>query len=297
MGDITVKPLGYALGGEITGVDLRQPLDEATKREIFAAWHKHLIVVFPGQNLSDGEFIAFSRQFGEMENDYATSIRDKGNPDLMLISNKPVDGKPSNSRDAGREWHSDFSYSLRPLSATTLLCKEKPDVGGDTMWANMYLAYESLSPRMKELIDKLEAVHDTMVTKALAYVDPDYARKLQQEMPPVIQPVVRVHPDTGRKALFIGERMGNIVGMREDESKAILALLMSVATAPINVYRHRWSLHDLVMWDNRCTIHIALPDYDRSQPRHMYRCSIAGTASGRLLNPPARDEKQAAMTM
>lgn len=294
MGRINVRPLGYALGGEITGVDLRKPLDEATKRDILAAWHRHLIVVFPGQDLDDREFIAFSRQFGEMENDYATSIRDKGNPDLMLISNKPVDGKPSNSRDAGREWHSDFSYSLRPLSATTLLCKEKPDVGGDTMWANMYLAFESLSPRMRDFVEGLEAVHDTMVTKALAYVDPDYARKLAQEMPPVIQPVVRVHPDTGRKALFIGERMGSIVGLREDESNAILALLMSVATAPINVYRHRWTLHDLVMWDNRCTIHIALPDYDRSQARHMYRCSIAGTPSGRLLHERARGTQEAA---
>jgi taurine dioxygenase len=282
MGRIAVRALGYALGGEVTGVDLRQPLDDATKQQILAAWHKHLVLVFPGQALDAGEFIRFAKQFGDLEDEYSAPVRDQEHPDLMVVSNKPVNGKPSNTRDAGREWHSDFSYSLRPLKASMLLCKEKPEVGGDTMFANMYAAFDSLSPAMRAFVETLEAVHDA-TGKTQAYMDPEYVARVRKVMPPVIQPVVRVHPETGRRALFIGERMGDIVGVRPEESQALLGLMMRIATAHINVYRHRWSVDDLMMWDNRCTIHIALPDYDRSQARHMYRASIAGTASGRLV--------------
>jgi taurine dioxygenase len=294
MGQLTVQQLGFALGGEVTGIDLRKPLNDLARREILDAWHKYLVLVFPGQDLSAAEQIAFSRNFGELEdNESLPYYRDPGHKEILLVTNKPIGGKPSETRNTGRNWHADLTYTPRPAKGSLLLCKEKPAVGGDTMWANLYLAYETLSAPMREFLDKLEAIHDFSLVKGIEKRDPEKVAELRRLNPPVAHAVVKTHPDTGRKSLFLGQRIRGFVGMTEEESAPILGFLNQHATSPEFVYRHRWSVNDLVMWDNRCTLHVALPDFDQTRIRHMTRTSLVGEVTGRVLQEGAAPEKEA----
>ena len=281
MARITVNPLGFALGATITGLDLRQPLDDFARREILDAWHKHLVLVFPGQDLDAGQQITFSRNFGDLErNDFQPHYRDSEHPEILLVTNRMTDGKPSETRNTGRNWHSDLTYTTRPAKASLLLCKEKPPVGGDTMFANMYLAYETLSPAMRAFVETLEAVHDVSLVKGIEKRDPAKVADMKRLNPPVAHAVVKTHSETGKKALFLGQRIRGFVGFTEEESAPILKFLNEHATAPEFVYRHRWSVNDLVIWDNRCLLHVALPDFDQTRIRHMTRTSILGEPSG-----------------
>ena len=278
---ITVTPLGFAVGAEVTGADLRQPLDDFARREILAAWHRHLVLVFPGQDLDTSQQIVFSRNFGELEqNDFQPHYRDPDHPEILLVTNRHMNGKPSETRNTGRNWHSDLTYTNRPAKASLLLCKEKPPIGGDTMFANMYLAYETLSAPMRAFVETLEAVHDVSLIKGIEKRDPEKVVEMKRRNPPVAHAVVKTHPETGRKALFLGQRIRGFVGFTEEESAPILHFLNEHATASEFVYRHRWSVNDLVMWDNRCLLHVALPDFDQTRTRHMTRTSILGELSG-----------------
>ena len=288
MDAIKVTQLGYAVGAEVTGLDLRNPLNPDQIDAVTKAWHKHLVLIFPGQDLLPPQLVQFTSQMGEVErNDNVPYYRHPEFPEVLLVSNKPVNGKPSQTRNTGRNWHADLTYTDRPAKGSVLMCKEKPDVGGDTMWANMYMAYETLSPIMKKFIDGLEAVHDVTLIKGFSRRDPKQVEEMKRLNPPIVHPVVREHPETGKKLLFISERVRNFVGMTEEESKPILDFLNRHATSPEFVYRHRWKLNDVVMWDNRCTLHVALADFDQTQYRHMLRCSMLGEKSGYVLKEQA----------
>ena len=288
MNRITINPLGFAAGAEVTGLDLRQPLDDLARQQILDAWHKHLVLVFPGQTLDAEQQIAFTRRFGEPEqNDFQPHYRDPAHHEILLVTNKPRDGKPSETRNTGRNWHTDLSYTTRPAKASLLLCKEKPPVGGDTLWANMYLAYETLSPKMQAFIATLEAIHDVSLIKGIEQRDPDKVAGMKRRNPPVAHAVVKTHADTGKKALFLGQRIRGFVGFSEEESAPILTFLNEHATSHEFVYRHRWSVGDLVMWDNRCLLHMALPDFDQTKIRHMTRTSILGEVSGHVYQDAA----------
>ncbi len=292
---VNVEPLGYALGAAITGLDLSRDLDAADLAAVRAAWLKHLVLVFPGQNLTPEQHMRFSRNFGRLDQ-HASQPRnylDPEHPELLMITNKPIAGKPSDTRNTGRNWHTDLTFTLRPAKGALLLCREKPPVGGDTMWANLYLAYETLSPRMRDFVEGLEAVHDASLIKNIEQRDPEKVAELKRLNPPVVHPVVRTHPETGRKSLLIGQRIRRFVGMSDEESDAILRFLNDHAMAPEFVYRHRWTVGDLVLWDNRCTQHIALPDFDQSQYRHMVRCSLEGEEVGRLYEVAQNDNPDA----
>lgn len=153
------------------------------------------------------------------------------------------------------------------------------------MFANMYRAYESLTPGMRALLDPLWAVHDVMGSRDLRTRDPQQVAELRRLNPPVAQPVVRTHPETGRKALYVNEMLStHFTGLTAEESRPILQFLFEHSTPHENVYRHPWHVNDLLMWDNRCTIHIALADYEHSSPRHMLRTTILGEALGRLVD-------------
>ena len=283
MARLTLTPLGFAAGAQVTGLDLRAPLDDLTRKQILDAWHKHLVLVFPGQDLDSQQQIAFTKNFGEPEqNDFQPHYRDPQHHEILLVTNKPRDGKPSETRNTGRNWHTDLSYTTRPAKASLLLCKEKPPVGGDTMWANMYLAYETLSSKMQAFIETLEAIHDVSLIKGIEQRDPQKVADMKRRNPPVIHAVVKTHPDTGKKALYLGQRIRGFVGFSEEESAPILKFLNDHATASEFVFRHRWSVGDLVMWDNRCLLHVALPDFDQTKVRHMTRTSILGELSGQV---------------
>lgn len=282
---VTVRPLGFALGAEVTGVDLHRELDAAQIAEIQAAWLRHLVLVFPGQDLTATELIRFSRAFGELDrHDSTPHYRDPAHHEILLVTNRPRDGRPSETRNTGRNWHTDLTYTTHPAKGAALLCKQKPAVGGDTMFANLYLAYETLSPKFRAMIDDLEAIHDVSLIKGLERRDPAKVAELKRLNPPIAHPVVRVHPETGRRSLLAGQRVRGFVGLTEDESAPLLDYLNDHAASPEFTYRHRWTTGDLVMWDNRCTQHVALPDFDQTQIRHMLRCSLLGDRSGRRLD-------------
>ncbi|BBK41148.1 taurine dioxygenase [Allostella vacuolata] len=285
MATIGIRRLSNGLGAEITGVDLRQPVDDSTFAAVEKAWHDHLVLLFRGQDITPDQHIAFSRRLGELDQHGSNPrYRLDDYPEILQITNLKVGGKPSDTRNTGRNWHSDLSYTRHPAKGSLLNCRQKPDVGGDTMFTNMYMAYETLSERMKAILEDLWAVHDVSLVAGIGERDPEKTAEMKRLSPPVAHPVVRVHPDTGRKALFVSQRVRSFVGMTEAESRPILDFLCDHATSHEFVYRHQWQVHDLLMWDNRCTMHLALADFDQSQPRHMLRTTLLGEPIGRLYN-------------
>lgn len=286
-----IRKLSNALGAEVTGVDLAR-LSDSEFECIEQAWREHLLLVFRGQKLDHAQYIAFGRRFGELER-YLHGNTDYTHPDypeVYYLTNHEVKGKPSETQDVGREWHTDQSYTARPLKATMLYCREIPEHGGDTIFTNMYLAYERLSPRLRAVLDDLEAVHDfcKRLEKLSAYLDAEKIAARRAKAPPVAHPVVRVHPETGRKALFVSEAVTTqFVGMTREESAGLLNFLFQHSVQPEFTYRNRWRVDDVAIWDNRCTLHFALKDFEHTSPRHMVRMAVLGTPLGRLLHSGA----------
>jgi taurine dioxygenase len=294
MSTITVTPLGFAAGAQVTGVDLRAPLSELQQRQINKAWLEHIVLIFPGQELTPAQQIAFTGRFGTLdqhESQAPTTLHPE-HREILVLSNKVVNGKKSGTYNSGRNWHTDLSYTARPAKGAVIQCKEKPPVGGDTMWANLYLALETLSPSIRDLIEGLEAVHDVTLVRGIEQRDPAVVAEMKRRNPAVIHPVVRTHPETGRKSLLVNQRIRRFVGMSDEESQSLLSMLNAHVTSPEFVYRHRWSIGDVVMWDNRCSCHVALGDFDQTRPRVMYRCSLEGeVVSGRVANDAGTDRQ------
>ena len=276
-----VVPLGHALGAEIRGVDIAGNLSNAEVDAIHRAWNAHHVIVFRGVRWTPDRHIAFSRRFGALDTHDATPHdRLDGHPELLEITNKPKNGQPSQTRNTGRNWHSDYSYTGRPAAASMLYCTEKPPVGGDTMFCNMARAYDDLTEKMKSLVAQLHSVYDFALVSGVAQRDPAKIAELMKINPPIAHPCVRVHPDSGLNALYVSERTSHFDGMSRAESAPIIEYLCRHATRPENVYRHRWEVGDLVCWDNRTTMHMALADFDQSVPRHMLRTTLLGEKSG-----------------
>lgn len=281
--DLQLRRLSNALGAEICDIDLTRPMSESTFGEIHRVFLDHGILLLRNQNISREQHIEFSRRFGELD-DHKSLPRDRhpDYPELLLVTNRPnADGSPSESRYTGRLWHTDLSYTTHPALGSLLKCYELPEVGGDTLFSNMTMAYDALSGGMKKLIADLHGIHISG-TRKLNNQNAGEARRTEvmQLNPPIAQPVVRVHPETGRKALYLGEKVKRFDGMTEAESKPLIDYLNKHATQPEFVYRHQWRQHDIVVWDNRCTMHQALGDFDETQLRHMERSTVLGTPSG-----------------
>lgn len=281
MAGISVTPLAPALGAEIGGVDLRN-MDAATFDLVREAWRRHLVLLFRGQRLSDAELLAFSRRFGPLDppgpNPYGAPFLSEF-PEINVISNVKVDGKPiGNLGDGEAVWHCDMTYIDEPPRAALLHALEVPPSGGDSFWSNMYLAYETLPADLREAIRGRKAVHDAtynsagMMRKGMKEVtDP-------REAPGARHPLVIVHPETKRPALFLGRRRNSyIVGLELDESERLLDRLWAHATRPEFAFRQVWRANDLLLWDNRCTLH-RRDAFDPSSRRIMHRTQIKGTA-------------------
>ena len=279
---IVMRQLSYALGAEVLGVDLTQQLSESGFGEIYRAFLDHGILLLRGQKVSREQHIEFSRRFGELDrHDSLPRDRHPEYPELLMVTNLPqADGQPSNSRYTGQLWHSDLSFTLVPSLGSLLRGIEVPPVGGDTMFCNMYAAYDALSAGMKALIADLHGVHRP--ERKNAGISPEWEQENQRINPPAAQPVVRVHPETGRRALYIGEKVKSLEGMTEEESRPLIEYLIRHATRPQFLYRHQWQQDDILIWDNRCTMHVALGDYDPSLRRHMERTTVMGTPSGHV---------------
>jgi taurine dioxygenase len=279
--EFEVVPSGAALGAEIRGVDLSH-LDDGNFRLIEQAWFDHLVLLFRGQNLDDDQHIAFSRHFGPLDkapNNVMGRPWLPAYPEMVVVSNIMEDGLPVGALGHGEAiWHTDMSYAEAPPSAAILRALEVPDGQGDTWFANQYMAYDTLPEAMKQRIAGLKAVHDSSVTSAgnqrkgaPVVVDP-------REAPGAHHPLVRTHPRTGRKALYLGRRRNAyIVGLGLEESEALLDELWQHATRPELTWRVRWRVGDVVIWDNRCALH-RREAFDGQTRRRMHRTQIGGDA-------------------
>jgi len=269
---------GAPIGAEICGVDLAQPLGEVAFAAVEAALDRHGVLVFRGQDITPAQQVAFSARFGEVEiNHNGANYGIAGNPEIYLISNIVEDGRPIGTRRAGETWHSDMSYAPRPARATMLYAVEVPALYGltlgDTAFANAAAAWDALPGEMKKSIDGLRGVFDFRGRKRNRPIKDEVVA----QYPPVMHPIVRTHPRTGRKSLYVmrGDCTG-IEGMASEEAEALIAALADHIVRPEFVYRHRWRQGDLVMWDNCTAQHRAVLDYDLPQRRLMWRTTIRG---------------------
>ena len=270
---VTARRVGVDLGAEITGVDLRRPLSDAQFRAIDAALVANALIIFRDQDMTSDHLMAFGRRFGTLTvHPFAPAERDA--PQLIRFRNDAT--TPPFGTDV---WHSDETFRKEPPMATMLVAKEVPAVGGDTMFVSMAAAYEGLSDRMQHFISGLEAVHDFKPFKALFDDSEADRRKLQQfelQYPPQLHPVVRIHPVSGARVLFVNPQFTiAIKGMDERESRSLLDTLFQQAMVPEYQFRHHWAPHTLAVWDNRTTQHYAVHDY-YPQRRYMERVTIAG---------------------
>lgn len=275
---IEIRRLSPALGVEVHGVDIAQPLSPLLVDVIKRLWDDHLVLLFRDQDIRPEDQLAFTRHFGPLPATRSGTTLD-GYPDVFRVTNKLVNGKKTTSHNTGQNWHADHSWSDTPAIGSILYCREIPDIGGDTMFANMVLAHERLSPHMQRFLGELEAVHDWGLVAGLDKRDPTHVATMRGRRPPVVHDAVLTHERTGQKALYLGDRVRHFVGMTPEESRPFLDFLVRHATQPLMTYRHRWRVGDLILWDNRRTMHYAIPDYDG--PRDMLRTTIAGEKIGR----------------
>lgn len=280
--NMAIKNLDAPLGAEIAGIDLSKPLTRAEIDAIEAAWRERLVVVFRGQRLSDPQLIAFSRNFGELDppgpNPYGQPFN-KEHPELNVISNVVENGKPiGNLGDGEAVWHADMTYVEVPPKAAILHALEvpPPEAGGNTYFANMFAAYESLPADLKKTVQGKIAVHDASRNSA------GILRKGYNEVADVREtvgahhPLVRTDPQTGREALFLGRRPNAyVIGLSVGESEALLDALWAHATQPRFVMCHEWKVGDLLMWNNLSVLHRRDP-FDPTTRRVMHRSQIRG---------------------
>jgi len=277
-----LRKLSYALGAEVCGIDVTK-VTETQFGEVYDAFLDNGILLFRDQDITREQHIDFSRRFGELDrHDALPRDRHPDYPEILLVTNEPnPDGSPSESRYTGRQWHSDMSFTPVPSLGSLLRGITIPDVGGDTVFANMYLAYETLSDGMKKMIADL---HGIQMAGTRKIANPEIGASRAEEQlklnPPIAQPVVRVHPESGRKALYLGDKVKRFDGLTEEESQPLIKYLNAHATRFEFIYRHQWRRNDIVVWDNRCTMHLALGDFDETQRRHMERTTVLGTPSG-----------------
>lgn len=269
---ISVAPIAGALGAEISGVDVSTDLADDVIAEIRRAWLEHLVVFFRDQHLESAEFLAFARRIGEpVEYPFVKGI--EGFPEIIAVTKLPHE-----TVNFGGIWHSDTTYLPRPPMATMLVAREVPPDGGDTMFANMVAAYDALSLGMQRLLDGLIAVN----TSALADVSKtredrmrDSAQEVDEEYV-AEHPVVRTHPETGRKSLYVNvAHSARFVDMTEEESKPLLRFLFEHAVRPEFTCRFRWAVGSVAVWDNRCAMHNPINDY-QGHTRTMHRITLAG---------------------
>jgi taurine dioxygenase len=276
--DCTISPLSVHTGAEVRGIDLTQPVDDVLRARLNRAFVAHSVLVFRDQHLSPAQLFDTVQLFGEVFPQHNSRFSLPECPLIHSISN--LDFYPDGRRYIpGEGYHTDHSNAAEPPKATVLHAVQLPDRGGDTQYVNMHRAYEDLPDPTKRRIDGLKALH--------VYQSRHSERKLmalseanRATVPGgVLHPLVRTHPESGRKAIYLNPiRIEGIVGMADSDALMLLDALLAHATRPQYEYRHRWQPGDLVMWDNRCLLHKANGDYDMNQTRFLYRIMLKGDA-------------------
>ena len=278
---MNINPLSAVCGAEVVGLDCGSKIDGATFDALRQAFVDHNVLVFRNQTLSPDQHEAFSERWGPLKGHVLKQYLLPGHSALLVISNKKDDqGEPVGIEDAGRYWHTDVSYEAVPPLGSLLYGLEVPDTGGDTLFASQYHAYDNVPSNLKERIATLKARHRFNYVQ-IQETDDSQRKPLtdeqKAELVGAVHPVVRTHPESGRKALYVNPGFTEaVVGIDEDEGRALLDTLFGYATDPAVIFRHRWQPRDLVFWDNRCLMHHATP-YPADSIRHMHRTTVVGT--------------------
>ena len=283
------RPLSWRTGSEILGLDLRRSADipESTIRAVWQLLGERGILLFRNQGLDHDQHLDFTRRFGPLAK---TGLLGRhappGYPDIFMVTNIKKDGQRSETENAAQQWHSDQSFLPVPARASLLRCVYAPQCGGDTMFANMYQVYDALSDGLKATLETLRAFHSLFSSRTLASAGRKPFSTVQEEelqrLSGSFHPVVRVHEDTGRKAVFVSEQMvDHFEGWSVADSAPLLDYLFALSARPAHTYRHRWQPGDIIFWDNRCTMHYAPLDYDFAaldapeNRRLMFRSTLA----------------------
>ena len=281
-----IRPLSSTFGAEVVGVDLSRDLDASMFAAIEKTYNECSVVLFRDQRIGDEQHVRFSRRFGELEIHVLKEYVKPLNPELYVLSNIVENGKPIGIKDAGNYWHTDLSYTLAPSRGSIMYALEVPHATdgmplGDTQFASTAAAYDALPQAMKDKLAGLKAVHrfwDRYIReRKAAGSDVVVSEERRAQTPDVVHPVIRAHPFTGRKCIYVNEGFTiGIVDMPENESRALLRDLYAHCTQPEFTYRHRWRAGDFVMWDNCATLHRATVDFSLPQRRLMQRTTLKG---------------------
>jgi taurine dioxygenase len=282
VGSIDIVPTGAALGAEVRGVDLTS-LDDRQFVALRRAWHQHQVILVRGQILGDQDLVAFSRKFGDL--DWAP-VQETGRrfvegvPEIYIVSNVKLNGEPIGSLGAGEAvWHTDMSYLDTPPMASTLYAIEVPPSGGNTSFSSMYAIYQALPAELKRRIAGLKIKHDGTYNSGGFLRQGVTATDDPRTSPGAVHPLVCTHPDTGRQMLYLGRRRNAyLAGLELAESETLLDELWDFVARPEFAWEHVWKVGDLVLWDNRCTMHRRDP-FDDSARRIMHRTQIKGSAA------------------
>ncbi|HYC48609.1 MAG TPA: TauD/TfdA family dioxygenase [Burkholderiales bacterium] len=285
-GRMSIHKLGEPLGAEITGIDIGEPMSDATFKRVEEAFHEHCVLVFRDQHLSAEQHTGFSRRFGDLLVHVLRQYNDPQVPEVLVLSNIIEDGRPIGIQDGGQYWHTDLSYTAEPSRCSLLYSVEIPFENGvalgDTLFVNTAAAYEALPDAVKAKLVGRTATHSytaryQRMQQGGKRVELEEDQK--KAVPEVVHPIVRTHPVTGRKCLYVNEGFTvGIVGMPKDESDELLGYLYRHVTDERFMYRHRWQVGDLLMWDNCSTQHNAIANYAPHQRRHMRRTTVRGSA-------------------
>jgi taurine dioxygenase len=274
-----VRPLTPALGARIDDLPLSEEMSDATFDALYAAFLRYQVLLFPPQDVPPGRQVGLARRFGEVQVHVMNQYHADGFPELYRLSNLDDHGNPNGKHpDRGTlAWHTDGSWQRRTGHATIIYGEVMPESGGETHFCDMYGAYERLPDAWKRRAEHLRAVHNLDFSRTRRHGEDPMTDAQKAAVPPVDHPVVRTHPETHRKCLFLGDHAESIVGMPYEEGRALIEELNAMAPHPDLTYEHRWTPGELILWDNRCTMHRATPYDPATQKRVIRRCTVIGS--------------------
>jgi taurine dioxygenase len=274
---VNLQKLAPAIGAQVLDVDLSRPMDDARFKDILSAWHEHCILLFRGQTFDDLQQVEFAARFGELAHTLKAYEGGKIHPALMFVTNEKKDGKYVGALPDGEMFfHSDMCYLERPLSASMLFAMALPPEGGNTIFASMYAAHDALPAQLRQKLEGRQAMHSYEPGYGTSNVHMRIKAPSSPSAHSFAHPVIRTHPATGRKALYVNRLMTEyIVGMPREESDALLERVFDHQEQPQFQYEHRWELGDLLVWDNRCTLH-ARREFPATHLRKLRRVAVKG---------------------
>jgi len=275
---LEIRPLTPKLGAEIANVRLSDGVSDELFRAIYQAFLRYQVLLFPPQDVPPGSQVAFARRFGEVQIHVMAQYHADGYPELYRLSNLDANGKPTGKHpDKGTlSWHTDGSWQRVTGQATIIYGEVMPETGGETHFCDMYGAYERLDASWKARIANLRAVHNLDFSRTRRHGEDPMTEEQKRAKPPVDHPIVRTHPETHRKCLYLGDHAEYIVGMPYDEGRALIEELNALAVHADLTYEHRWKARELLLWDNRCVMHKATAYDPATQGRVIRRCTVLG---------------------